>query len=72
MDWRTPGYIVLAETNREKILMRAWRRARKFEEDIRTSTDRLILKACLKGEGKEHRREKELQGKRRIFKAKWL
>ena len=36
----------------------------KFEEGISTR--------MLREEGKEHRREKRLQGKRRIFKAKWL
>ena len=48
LDRCTPSYIVLAETNREKIRIKARRRAVKFEKDIRTSTNRLILKECLK------------------------
>jgi len=44
----TPGYLVLDETNREKLRFKAGRRVIKFEDGIRTSTDRLILKECLK------------------------
>ena len=47
LDRCMPGYIVLAETIREKIPIKAGRRTTKFEEGIRTSTDRLVLKECL-------------------------
>ena len=36
--------MVLGETNRKKIRIKAGRRAMKFKEGIRTLTDRLILK----------------------------
>ena len=59
------GYIVLPETYKENILIKAGRKTMKFEKGVRTSTYRLMLKR----EGNEHRMEKGLQGKR-IFKAK--
>ena len=67
----TPGYIVLAETNKGRIRIKAGRRVMKFEEGIRTSTNRLILKEYLK-EKEGYRRKKRLLGKRRIYKTKWL
>ena len=52
----------------EEIRIKAERRDMKFEEGIRSSTDRLMFKR----KGKEYRKKKELQGKIRIFKGKWL
>ena len=67
LDPCTPGYIVLAETNREKIRVKTGRRATKFEDGVRTSTDRLILKECLK------EKDRNIVSKEStIFKAKWL
>ena len=52
------GYMVLASTNRGKILIKARRRDMNFEEGIKNER-------MLKRKGNERRRGKELQGKRR-------
>ena len=44
----TPSFILLTETNRKTIRIKAGRRAMKFEEGIKTSTGRLIPEECLK------------------------
>ena len=41
-------YVVMTETSRKKIRIKAGRRATKCRESIRTSTDRLILEECVK------------------------
>ena len=48
----------MPETNGEKIRIKVRRRAIKFEKGVRTSTDRLILKECLK----EKKRNMEGEG----------
>ena len=40
--------MVIAETNKEKIRVKTGRKTMKFEEGIRTSTDGLMPKECLK------------------------
>ena len=55
----TPGYIVLAETNRKKIRIKAGRRAMKFKEGIRTSTDILILREYLREKERNIGRERD-------------
>ena len=60
------GYIVLAETNKEKSRIKAERRDMKFEEGIRTSTERLILKRCLKD------KEKNIEERRHCKKKECL
>jgi len=58
LDLYTPSYIVLSETNIEKIRIKAGKRAMQFEEDIRTSTERLILKECLKEKERNMRKRR--------------
>ncbi|KAK1131940.1 hypothetical protein K0M31_016082 [Melipona bicolor] len=61
LDIRTLNYIVLEETKREKIRVRAGRRALSFEKGIRKGIGRLVLKECLKEkeEGRQKTRNME-------------
>ena len=69
LDWCTPGYMVLAETNRERE-ERNERKIRKSEKGLRTSTHRLILKECLKEKERKERKEKEGKKRKEVKKGK--
>ncbi|KOC59656.1 hypothetical protein WH47_11086 [Habropoda laboriosa] len=61
LDIRTPDYIVLEETKREKIRVRAGRRALSFEEGVREGIGWQLLRECLreKQEGRQKTRSME-------------
>ncbi|KOC59682.1 hypothetical protein WH47_11019 [Habropoda laboriosa] len=63
LDIRTPGYLVLEESKREKLRVKAGIRAWKFEEGVRKDVGRKIVKECLKE--KEANREQTRTGKER-------
>ena len=48
LNRRIADYVVVTETSRKKIQIKAERRVTKFQESIRTSTDRVILKEYVK------------------------
>ena len=56
----------MVKTNREKIRIKAERRTTKFEESMRTSTDRLMPKECLKRKERKERRERKGKKERNI------
>lgn len=53
----------MTKTNIEKIRFKAGRRDTKFKESIKTLTDRLILKECLKEKLKNTRETKDSKEK---------
>ncbi|KOC71370.1 hypothetical protein WH47_02415 [Habropoda laboriosa] len=63
LDIRTPGYLVLEESKREKLRVKAGIRVWKFEEGVRKDVGRKIVKECLKG--KEANKEQTRTGKER-------
>ncbi|KOC62716.1 hypothetical protein WH47_04830 [Habropoda laboriosa] len=60
---RTPGYLVLEESKREKLRVKAGVRAWKFEEGVRKDVGRKMVKECLKEE--EANKEQTRTGKER-------
>ena len=48
LDRNTPSYMILAETGMNKLKIDAGRRAVNFEKKIRTKTENLILKECIR------------------------
>ena len=57
MDWRTPGYMIREEVERDKMRTRAGRRAWKYDEKLRKGEGSEIARECLK-EIKERERER--------------
>ncbi|KOC58733.1 hypothetical protein WH47_05387 [Habropoda laboriosa] len=63
LDIRIPGYLVLEESKREKLRVKAGIRVWKFEEGVRKDVGRKIVKECLKE--KEANKEQTRTGKER-------
>ncbi|KOC60484.1 hypothetical protein WH47_07842 [Habropoda laboriosa] len=51
LDIRTPGYLVLEESKREKLRVKAGIRAWKFEEGVRKDVGRKIVRECQRERG---------------------
>lgn len=63
LDWVTPGYMTRDEGKREKLRLRAARRAWRFEEKLKEGGGNFWARECLK--------EIEKRGKKRVRLSRW-
>lgn len=63
LDTCTPRYMVLKETKRDQVKIKAGARAQRFEDRIKEGEGRKLLKACLEGKGKTTDSGARRQGK---------